>query len=79
MFNITWFTFRVPVFLVLFGFLFDIEFTLMILGLFLFHINLGLKVIFNDYIHFKKLKIALVTLIRILIVELLVYTLGFLL
>lgn len=65
--------------LVLIGFILDIEINLALIGFLLFHVNLGLKAIFSDYIYIKKLKVILLVLIRISTIELTSCILGFLL
>lgn len=79
MLDFTWFNFRSTALVTLIGFLIDIEINLITLGFLLFHINSGLKTIFDDYIHIKKIKLLLFFLIRLFIIELTVRILEFLL
>lgn len=79
MFNFSWLIFRITALLVLIGFIIDVEISLAITGFLLFHVNLGLKTIFSDYVHVKKLKTILLVLVRISTIELTSSILGFLL
>nr|YP_010888154.1 succinate dehydrogenase subunit 4 [Fushitsunagia catenata]WJJ67931.1 succinate dehydrogenase subunit 4 [Fushitsunagia catenata] len=79
MFNSSWLVFRTTALLILVGFIIDIEINFAIIGFLLFHANLGLTAIFSDYIHIKKLKVILLVLVRVSIIELTSYILGFLL
>nr|AHX02510.1 succinate:cytochrome c oxidoreductase subunit 4 [Schimmelmannia schousboei] len=74
-FNFYWFLFRMSALLILSGFIIENEVILLIFGFLFLHIRLGLNAITSDYIHSKKLRLIVNSLIRISIVEILGYTL----
>ena len=72
-----WWLLRTPVLLFLPSFLYDIEIMFLISPFLILHFTFGLKTIASDYLQNQTLKIFLLTLIRLLNLEFLRYTLEF--
>lgn len=60
-----WWLLRIPVILFLPSMFYDLEIIFLIFTFILLHLNLGLKSILNDYLHSKKTKVFLLSLIRV--------------
>nr|AIY34306.1 succinate dehydrogenase membrane anchor subunit [Grateloupia taiwanensis] len=78
MFDLSWLLLRLAALFTLEGFIIDIEIFVFIIGFLFYHVHLGLKTIINDYIHIRKVKLALIILTRISTVELTRYALELL-
>lgn len=74
-----WWISRLSILLSLPAFFIDIEVFFLLISFIFFHLTIGLKNVINDYLHNKKLKLFLITLIRLYNFEFLRYTLEFLL
>nr|YP_010199551.1 succinate dehydrogenase subunit 4 [Crassiphycus birdiae]YP_010199876.1 succinate dehydrogenase subunit 4 [Crassiphycus usneoides]UAD89409.1 succinate dehydrogenase subunit 4 [Crassiphycus birdiae]UAD89884.1 succinate dehydrogenase subunit 4 [Crassiphycus usneoides] len=79
MFDVSWIFTRLAGIFLFGGILLDIEIIILISNLISLHMNLGLRVILNDYIHINKIKIALLFLIRVAGIEISRYILEILL
>nr|YP_010395103.1 succinate dehydrogenase subunit 4 [Grateloupia elliptica]UQJ72544.1 succinate dehydrogenase subunit 4 [Grateloupia elliptica]UYI31690.1 succinate dehydrogenase subunit 4 [Grateloupia elliptica] len=79
MFDLSWLFLRLAALFTLEGFLIDIEIFALVVGFLFCHVHLGLKTIISDYIHIKKVRLALIILIRISAIELTRYVLELLL
>nr|YP_009488820.1 succinate dehydrogenase membrane anchor subunit [Grateloupia filicina]AWD77509.1 succinate dehydrogenase membrane anchor subunit [Grateloupia filicina] len=78
MFDLSWLLLRLAALFTLEGFIIDIEIFIFIIGFLFYHMHLGLKTIISDYIHTRKVKLALIILTRISTVELTRYVLELL-
>lgn len=78
MFDLSWLLLRLAALFTLEGFIIDIEIFIFIIGFLFYHMHLGLKTIISDYIHIRKVKLALIILTRISTIELTRYALELL-
>lgn len=72
-----WWLLRIPVLLFLPSLLYDIEIMFLVSPFLILHFTFGLKTVINDYLQNQTLKIFVLTLIRLLNLEFLRYTLEF--
>nr|UAD89509.1 succinate dehydrogenase subunit 4 [Gracilaria changii] len=79
MFDIIWVFVRFAGIFLFIGILIDVEIVILISGLVALHMSLGLRTIVNDYIHLNKVKIVLLSLIRVSGIEISRYILEILL
>nr|YP_010027351.1 succinate:cytochrome c oxidoreductase subunit 4 [Sarcopeltis skottsbergii]QOS04472.1 succinate:cytochrome c oxidoreductase subunit 4 [Sarcopeltis skottsbergii] len=75
MFTLQWLVVRVVSLFVSLTILIDLEMLIVIFGFLIVHISIGLKTIIYDYIHFQKIKLILLILVRISAIEISRYTL----
>nr|YP_010395092.1 succinate dehydrogenase subunit 4 [Polyopes affinis]UQJ72533.1 succinate dehydrogenase subunit 4 [Polyopes affinis] len=64
-----WLTVRIVALFISLTILIDIEMLVVMLSFLMIHISIGLKAIIHDYIHFQKIKLMLLILLRVSIIE----------
>nr|YP_009546255.1 succinate:cytochrome c oxidoreductase subunit 4 [Gelidium gabrielsonii]AYO27603.1 succinate:cytochrome c oxidoreductase subunit 4 [Gelidium gabrielsonii] len=65
-----WFGLRWGALIIIGSLLIDIEFLIVNMSFFLFHVNLGLKTIVKDYVHLEKMHLMLLIVVKIVYIEL---------
>nr|YP_010555052.1 succinate dehydrogenase hydrophobic subunit [Kappaphycus malesianus]UYR20473.1 succinate dehydrogenase hydrophobic subunit [Kappaphycus malesianus] len=79
MFITEWIILRFSVLFLLFGLCLEVEIIVLLLGFIVFHVRIGIITILHDYVHVKKVKLILLSLAKILSIEISKYILEFLL
>lgn len=74
---LSWWTIRLFPLTAIFGIIFDFELLFLVQGFLLLHIKAGFESIINDYIHSNVLRLIYLILLRILVLEIILYSLEF--
>lgn len=74
-----WWLIRIPVLFLSLFFIYDLEIFCLLNSFLILHLTLGLTSILSDYLYKKSLKTFLIVSVRLLSLELLRYTLEFIL
>lgn len=69
-----WLALRLGVIFLSFSYWIDLEIIFIFINFLFLHINIGLKSMLIDYIHIKKLSIFLISLLRVILIINLLYT-----
>lgn len=64
-----WLIVRIVALFISLAMLIDIEMLIVTLSFLIVHISIGLKAIIHDYIHFQKIKLILLILLRVSAIE----------
>lgn len=75
MITFQWLIVRVVALFISLTILIDIEMFVVMLSFLIIHISIGLKAIIHDYIHFQKIKLMLLILLRVSAIEISRYVL----
>ena len=65
----TWWIIRISALLTVPSFLYDVEILFLVISFLVIHLTMGLKTIFQDYLHDKTSKVLLITLMRVTSLE----------